>query len=389
MKSDYAIVIIGYNRIDSMLRTFDSVKSADYGDDNVDLIISIDNSGSDDIELAFKGLSWPYGNKVIRSFAENQGLKKHVLSCGDYLNEYEAITVLEDDILVSPSFYYYMKACVDKYSKCEQVAGISLYGFQWNPCANGPFEPRRYDADVYFMQFAQSWGQIWMKKGWFQFKDWYINNKNVFDSGWDGVVPKSVHEWKENSWLKYHIRYCAERGKYFVYPYVSLSTNMGEVGEHAKSLSTRFQVPVLEEVKKNYSLIDFDDKALRYDAFFENENIKIDLDNPRDSAVIDLYGQKLLNSSVRYLLSTQVLDYTIIRSYGLCMRPIEDNIIYNIPGDDIYLYDTYKTARNKISRRKHLINMWNYCTKERFIALNECVVAIDKFLNLIKSIVRK
>ena len=34
------------------------------------------------------------------------------------------------------------------------------------------------------------------------------------------------------------------------------------------------------------------------------------------------------------------MNYKIIRSYALCMRPIELNVKYNLEGNGLFLYDT-------------------------------------------------
>lgn len=49
-----------------------------------------------------------------------------------------------------------------------------------------------------------------------------MNNKSFKD---DATLPQNLFTWSEKSWLKFHDRYCIETNRYFVYPYVSLSTN--------------------------------------------------------------------------------------------------------------------------------------------------------------------
>ena len=48
--SKIAIVVIGYNRINSIKRLLLSLENAYYDNDNIDLIISIDKSDTDIIE---------------------------------------------------------------------------------------------------------------------------------------------------------------------------------------------------------------------------------------------------------------------------------------------------------------------------------------------------
>ncbi len=52
--SDYKIGIltIGYNRANNLLRLLNSINAATFPTDDVDLLISIDNSGTKDVENA-------------------------------------------------------------------------------------------------------------------------------------------------------------------------------------------------------------------------------------------------------------------------------------------------------------------------------------------------
>jgi Glycosyl transferase family 2. len=215
----YAIVVIGYNRPVSMQRLLNSLSQGIYGNDKITLIISIDNSGTDEVKKCADIFFWKFGEKKIVVYPKKQGLRQHILHCGDFLYDYDAIAVLEDDIVVAPGFYTYMKETVKKYHDNDQIAGISLYNHLWNVHVNMPFEPVPTIYDTYFFQFAQSWGQIWMKKQWFDFQKWYKQNREEF--GEINGVPESVCGWPSSSWLKYHIRYCVEKDKYFVYPYKS------------------------------------------------------------------------------------------------------------------------------------------------------------------------
>ena len=104
-----AIVAVGYNRPDSMENLLKSIVNAEYESDNVDLIISIDKGErhSQIIDVA-KKVEWLHGNKTIRAFDERQGLRKHIIQCGDLTEQYDAVVVLEDDLEVSKYYYNYV-----------------------------------------------------------------------------------------------------------------------------------------------------------------------------------------------------------------------------------------------------------------------------------------
>ena len=347
--SKIGIVTIGYNRKKSLERLINSIVDANINQ-SVDLIMSIDKSNTNEVVEYANSVSWKYGKKIVKAYDENLGLRKHVINCGNYVNEYnyEAVVVLEDDIIVAPDFLNYANQAVEKYKNDDNIAGISLYTHTWNMNAKRPFVPLKKDEDAYFLQYAQSWGQIWLKKQWNEFYEWY-NNKE-YEIVNKSNIPKNVLEWNEKSWLKYHIEYCIEKNKYFVYPYFSLTTNFSDAGTHVEKNSTRMQVPMDMSIDKKYVFPNFNDKAIKYDAFFENIDLCNVLEIPSKDLEIDLYGAKEINNKKRYLLSNKQLNYKIIKSFGLQLKPQELNIYLNTTGNDIFLYDLTKEEINKFDK---------------------------------------
>ncbi|MFE3890706.1 hypothetical protein ACFX4Y_13815 [Priestia sp. YIM B13446] len=332
------IVVIGYNRLNNLERILNRLNKCYYGKDKVTLIISLDNSGMKSLAEFAKKFKWLHGEKYIKTFPERLGLRKHVFTCGNYLNEFdlEAISVFEDDIFPSSGFYNYMKQSIKYYKDDDRIAGISLYKHMWNVNANAPFETLyNSDSDVYFMQFAQSWGQIWMRKQWNDFYQWYLKNDTFIDNY---LIPETVSNWPETSWLKYHVKYCIENEKFFVYPYHSLTTCFSEEGEHAVAKSTTFQVPLEQSFKKAYKFQPLDKNAVAYDAFFESLNISNSLKVDNGNLIVDLYGTKRKFLRGSYVLSTRTLNEPIIKTYGLELKPMEMNVSYDIEGHNIFLY---------------------------------------------------
>ena len=87
----------------------------------------------------------------------------------------------------------------------------------------------------------------------------------------------------------------------------------------------------------------------KYDIYFENINIRdVFNEEVKKGLVVDLAGYGRLEKGKRYLLSTLQLPYKIVKSYGLQLRPYEMNVIQNVPGNCIHLYDTF--AGNHIKR---------------------------------------
>jgi hypothetical protein len=183
-----------------------------------------------------------------------------------------------------------------------------------------------------------------MKRQWIEFKRWYESNSEEFAE--QNHLPQTICNW-QNSWLKYHIRYCIENNKYFVYPYVSLSTNNGDKGVHAGGRDIILQVPYLIGKKCDFQFPDSCSDAVCYDAFLENEKLATFLKVNEKNVCIDLFGEKKNREKKRYWLTLSKQNYKIVKSYGLELRPWDMNIMDDRTGDDIFLYDTTIAVRNK------------------------------------------
>ena len=346
-----AIVAIGYNRKDDFERLISSLLNANYGGDKVDLIMSIDNSGSTDVEEYAKTVEWSYGQMFVKTHEKRMGLKKHILSCGNYVESYDAIAVFEDDIVVSPGFYTFAKQCVEKYCCDDNVAGISLYTHLHNVYAKYSFIPAPSQYDVYFQQMAQSWGQVWMRKQWKNFVNWLENTEIEIEAS--PFVPSQLKNWGENSWLKYHIMYCIKNDKYFVYPYESLTTCFSSKGEHSIIQNDVYQVPMRLCANYDYKLPYFGIKdAVYYDAFFERKfDVSKALNIPENNLLIDLYGMRDISRQIpRYILTPKIYPYKIVKEYACTMRPHEDNIFFGVSGNYFRLYDTSITINKSIKK---------------------------------------
>ncbi|MFJ5747619.1 glycosyltransferase family A protein [Peribacillus frigoritolerans] len=349
--NNMAIVAIAYNRTKSLERLLYSLNEVAYNETiEVPLIISIDWSEKiDSVYEAADRFEWKHGPKRIIRHENNLGLKKHVLFCGDMTEEYDAIAVFEDDIYASPGFYQFGQKALDYYKHSDNITGISLYTPEWNQTAGRFFSVVQNEYDTFFMQYAQSWGQIWTRNWWSEFKQWLEEeNDNDFKKE---SIPHNVKEWPDkSSWLKQHIKFCIEKNKYFVYSKISYSTNFSEAGEHNKLTTPSYQVPFFKGHKFDYNFQPVKENAVKYDAFFEREDLAQYLNLESEDLCVDLYGTK--SNAKRYLLTTRILDYKIINSFGMKLRPQELNVIMKIEGKEIHLYDTHEKIESSADKKK-------------------------------------
>ena len=351
-----AVVIIAYKRPEALKRLLASLENAVF-EQETELVISVDKSDSDEVEQLSDAYVWPFGSKRVIRHEENLGLRRHILSCGDLLDEYDAIVVLEDDLTVSPQFMRFALAAAEFYRDDDSVAGISLYSYRVNFANRLPFEPLPGGQDVYMMRIAMSWGQVWMRRQWNEFREWYSRNSSSFTD--DPRLPECIRDWGDNSWLKYHIRYCVERNKYFVYPYDSYTTNNNERGVHASSGDSLFQSRMDIVGKNEFRFAHPANSLVRYDAFFEAEFLAPYLGLNPEELCVDLYGLKQGRSDGRYLLTCRSLPYRVLRSFALVYRPQEVNVMMQKEGGAIFLYDTSEAAAApEAGARKEYFSYW-------------------------------
>ena len=350
------IVVVAYNRPHSLSRILKSLSQAEYCHNDIDLIISIDRSDKnhDVLEIANE-FKWQFGEKIVKYQKFNLGLRKHIIKCGDLSLEYGAVIILEDDLYVSPNFYNYALNALQFSSGKDYIGGISLYNHQLNVHTRDQFAALEDGYDNWYFQFASSWGQAWTKKQWIDFKNWYSEGEKPIT---DKRIPKNVISWSNKSWLKYFIAFLIEKNKYFLYPKNSLTTNFSDAGTHVGDSSSSFQVPLFYSDSKVYNFSTMDSSNSVYDAFYENKNIHEYLGISKEEICIDLYGYKP-QPSIRYWLTPKIINFKILKSYKRALKPIDANILCDIKGFDLFLYDTEINTQNKHEEQKNSRILYN------------------------------
>lgn len=339
-----AVVCVGYNRIKSTKRLLASLLQAKYPSNDVPLVISIDCSGDIELYDYVKNYEWPYGQKYVNIQEEKLGLKNHIYQCGDLTEYFKAIILLEDDLFVSPFFYSYVLKILDKYGDDNRIAQISLYKNERNGYVGLPMSYMQNGSDVFLMQDVSTWGECWTKSMWDQFKEWRDSHSEEEVQNVD--MPDTIKKWTR-AWSKYYNAYVVDTHKYVIYPNVPVTTNFSDAGEHGKDNNSLVQVNLLQD-DFEYRLKDYE-QLVKYDIYFNNDNLYQWLGLSRESLCLDIYGFHRNIKTYRYILSTKVLPYKIIQSFALNMRPIELNVKYKIQGYGLFLYDTSISIKTKTS----------------------------------------
>lgn len=329
-----AIIVVAYNRPEETYRLMNSICAAEYGSDIVDLIVDIDKGEKQDqIVAAINDILWTHGEYRIVTRQERMGLRPHVFACGSYTEKYDAVIVLEDDLIVAQSYYFFARKACERYKEDCRISQISLYSYAVNEFEARPFYPAKNDADVFAMQVVQSWGECWTKDMWNRFK---ASKYYFMDSIPDNPrLHDNINSWK-NSWKKVFFNYLVETDSWVIYPYCSLTSNYSNAGEHRNNEIPGFQVVIQSGLKMDYIMPDLED-CIQYDSFFER--IICSGEYNHTECCLDLYGSKHYFGNAKFVASSKALPFRVLIEYGLTRKPHEENLVNKEPGKGILVYD--------------------------------------------------
>lgn len=265
MGSELAIVVPVFNRVDCLRRLLDSLDNADYDEDRISLVFSLEHNTDPSVKNFVIAYSWQYGDKIIRENASAEGLKNHILDLGKLFETYLMLLVLEDDLEVSPFFWKYAKKAAKFYQNEEEVFGVSLYAYQVKESDFSSFRPLyQNNAACYFMQLAGSWGQVWYRDKWAKFQFWLDSNRTEKLN-----IPHYIDNWGQNSWKRLLSAYLVDSMQYYAYPYVSYSSNPGSSGTHGTSAGIYSVGLAKESDHLNTEFNNLNQSKALYDANFE------------------------------------------------------------------------------------------------------------------------
>ena len=341
--ADLPIVVVAYNRIESLKRILGSLLQGEYPE-NAPLIISIDRGDNQDVLSYAQSFSWPFGEKQVLYQQENLGLKRHILQCGGLTQSHDGIILLEDDLYVSPDFYRYALECLEFVKGKDQIAGVALYNHRLSQLTDKIFEPLDDGYDNWYFQYACSWGQMWTREQWGLFSNWLERNTD-YDFGASPKIPGHIKEWGKNSWLKYYIAYTIETNRFFLYPRVARTTCFSDEGVNFAIKTGLFQVPLAQGGRQDtLRLSELPASRAVYDAWMENLWLRKALD--RENLCVDLYGAKECFEGKDYVLTaSRIQGAELLQTYGREMRPQEWNVLAKVPGEELRLYRLGPDAR--------------------------------------------
>ena len=104
------IIVIAFNRSDTLKRLLNTLAQSYYDDENIKLIISIDKGDNEDVYKVSDEFVWRHGEKQVIKHQKKLGLRAHVLQCGDFVLNHDAVIILEDDLytMIYPPYFHHL-----------------------------------------------------------------------------------------------------------------------------------------------------------------------------------------------------------------------------------------------------------------------------------------
>lgn len=337
-----AIIIPAFDRPDALSRLLNTINHADYPGNTIQLIISIDGGASDPVREIADRFDFIHGDCKVIHHPANMGLRKHIVWCGENTSAYDAVIILEDDLIVDRYFYRYAISACSTYLSDDRICGISLYAQKFNEYLDLYFDPVYNGCSSYFMQVPSSWGQVWSARSWRAFKSWYDHNASEKGLARSCLVPSRIKTWPETSWKKYYSLYMCATKKYFVYPYHAYTSNCADAGGvHIKRKTNYFQTPMgyTHRECEHFFFPSLSQGSIVYDGFMEPEPDVVAPLLGVDHRIlgIDLYGYKPAELfDGKDLLLTSRDASQVIQSYPLAFRPLEKNFEFPCSPEDAF-----------------------------------------------------
>lgn len=269
------LIVMTMNRAESLQRLLNSIRSAYYEADRVDLDIWIDRLDSTaplnrNISGVVTGFSWPFGAKTIYTRRQPGGLYQQWMYTWDLNSPGDVAVILEDDLEVSPAFYQWLKIARSKYGNNADVGGYTLQRSVLRPRKPPPGVYQGHlrlpaDVTVFKYRLQGSWGFAPEREKWREFLRWFEEKRMLGEKPYvDDLITTAWYKGQERGgdiaktmWTQWWIKFVDERNYFCVTAWprkgTALAANWKEPGLHfAKTKNTRIDHPIYRGAKKDF-----------------------------------------------------------------------------------------------------------------------------------------
>lgn len=330
-----AIVIMAHNRPDELRQLLASVGRADVAA-GTPLVLSLDLGGdrSADVAAIADAVSWPHGT-IRRLDHDRIGLVEHFHRCGDLADDFGAIVLLEDDLLVGPAFHRWATSALQHASDDAPVAGVSLASPFFDGYRHLPFEPILDGYDGVFAQIPWYDGMAWTSDMWQGYRNAVIDPTTP--------IHRSFLDLADDEWFPDATRFLVQSERYYLLPRNAHATNSGAAGTHFGQRTDYFQVPLSMRGSTEWRLVSLDDSLAVYDDHLEPTPSvvrRLVPDLTECDFAVDLLGVRDLSTvSAEHVLTTRPVDGPV-RSWGASLHPLVANLVHDVQGNAIHLAAT-------------------------------------------------
>ncbi|MBR9860849.1 glycosyltransferase family 2 protein [bacterium] len=328
---DYNLVIPVFNRLSSLQRLIQSLENS-HPTGKLNLLISQDGGGSEEVKNYALNLNWEMGNYEFREQQENLGVDEHNIYCIGLAEEFGHVLVLEDDLTVAPYFTHYLDA-LREIDPPQNIAGYALYRYPWVESHRFAFELIPNDESVYYQQRPCSKGCFYTADMALEYSEFLAQFDFDFDA-WH--LPPNVKKWGDEVWEKSYYCFLISENKHLAFPRFSLSTDWGDPGVHMNKEQERYVHQSALFQGKEFYPKPFVETVNRYDAFYELEPEAFKELVPSLSEYqfeLDLRGTKDLEKVGADLLISRRTCNKLQKSWGRRLKPELLNIVNDLEGD--------------------------------------------------------
>ncbi|GAB1603876.1 uncharacterized protein LOC115218871 isoform X2, partial [Argonauta hians] len=277
---DLRLIVIVYNRADSVTKCLTALNKAHYFNDKVHIDVWIDRSKNGIIDpLTYKAASkfnFEHGTYKVHNQTTHAGIY------GQWINTWqppkdskEIAVIIEDDINLSPYFYQYLKAAHKKYRDYQSINGFALQGANMKH-GGMPGQLMAPEGNTVFLYpILGTWAFSPKINNWIAFKEWFYRNSpnpefiprvpNILPTKWyeNGRTEGNINP---KMWSMWHIYYAYLHNEVTLYKNSpdkkSFSANRLEKGLHYSGGQKKID-PFITSWKDSY--INFPDTPIILD----------------------------------------------------------------------------------------------------------------------------
>jgi hypothetical protein len=264
--------VISWRRPGALRSLLDDLEASDYSGWGmpVPLYLHIDGESSEEVVSIADESTWTHGEKHLDRRDDNVGAREmwfsSLGSAAEAAGDNTLMITFEDDTAVSPGYFQWILAAVDKYGRNIHCRDANLMGFSLSPIRveemTKPF--KRWDATrevgsqrtAFLSVLPSSWGAAYWSDRWKQFADFATvrMKPQYYDTqpeslpmeNYDDLrlTPKELYiknsrsnVWP-NSWKRFMVDWMYARGLVMLYPCLpgekGLATTLALPGEHTE-----------------------------------------------------------------------------------------------------------------------------------------------------------